>query len=135
MFKEETNKTLELSNIVNSKKPLEIVTKKLVKRIKGFIHSNFQKIKIIDKPNEALEKLYSKRRLLRIQTDDDSIQELEDVENELSEKYSEVMFKTIMKEVKGLDDCEDGGFNTGKLWKPKQKLSPRTHDPLSAMTT
>ena len=134
MFKEETNKTLELSNIVNSKKPLEIVTKKLVKRIKGFIHSNFQKIKIIDKPNEALEKLYNKRRLLRTQTDDDSIQELEDVENELSEKYSEVMFKTIMKEVKGLDDCEDGGFNTGKLWKLKQKLSPRTHDPLSPMT-
>ena len=105
-----------------------------MKRIKGFIHSNFQKIKIIYKPNEALEKLYSKRRLLRTQTDDDSIQELEDVENQLSKKYSEVMFKTIMIEVKGLDDCEDGGFNTRKLWKLKQKLSPRTHDAPSAMT-
>ena len=44
------------------------------------------------------------------------------------------MFKTIMIEVKGLDDCEDGGFNTRKLWKLKQKLSPRTHDAPSAMT-
>ena len=43
------------------------------------------------------------------------------------------MFKTIMTEVKGLDDCEDGGFNSGKLWKLKQKLSPRNHDPPTAM--
>ena len=56
-------------------------------------------------------------------------QELKQVENELSEKYAEGMFKTILSIVKGLDECEDGGFNSGKLWKLKQKLSPRNHDP------
>ena len=50
--------------------------------------------------------------------------ELEAVENELSSKYSEVMANKILKEVQGLEDAEDGCFNSGKLWKLKRKLSP-----------
>ena len=128
-FKDETDVTTELSNIVKSNKPIKEITNTFVKRIKGFIHSNFKKVKIIDKPDKNLEHLYNKRRLLRNKTEEESIQELEQVENELSEKYAEGMFKTILSKVKGLDECEDGGFNSGKLWKLKQKLSPRNHDP------
>ena len=38
-----------------------------------------------------------------------------------------------MTEVKGADNCEDGVFNAGKLWKLRKKLSPRNRDPPIAM--
>ena len=43
------------------------------------------------------------------------------------------MFNKIMVEVKDVGDCESGGFNSGKLWKLKNKLSPRFIDPPTAM--
>ena len=55
------------------------------------------------------------------------------VENELGAKYSEVMFEKIMLEVKGMEENEDGGFNPGKLWKLKKKLSPKANEPPTAM--
>ena len=39
----------------------------------------------------------------------------------------------IMKEVQGLEEAEDGGFNSGKLWKLKKKLSPKSNEPPTAM--
>ena len=35
------------------------------------------------------------------------------------------MANKILKEVKGFEDAEDGGFNSGKLWKLKKKLAPK----------
>ena len=72
-FKDETDVTTELSNIVKSNKPIKEITNTFVKRIKGFIHSNFKKVKIIDKPDKNLEHLYNKRRLLRNKTDEESV--------------------------------------------------------------
>ena len=43
------------------------------------------------------------------------------------------MYKKIMSQINGLTDSEDGGFNTGKLWKLKKKLSPRCVNPPSVM--
>ena len=43
------------------------------------------------------------------------------------------MANKILKEVQGLEDAEDGGFNTGKLWKLKRKLSPKANEPPTAM--
>ena len=42
------------------------------------------------------------------------------------------MFEKIMKGIKGCDDSEEGGFNTGHVWKSKKKLSPRVNDVPSA---
>ena len=77
--------------------------------------------------------MYNKRRILRSKTDDGSVKELENVDRELSDKYSEQMFRKIKTEVQGVDDAEEGGFNAGKLWKLKTKLAPRNHDPPTAM--
>ena len=77
--------------------------------MKGFVQECFTKVKIEDKPNTELDNLYNKRTVLRTKSDDKSLSELEKVENELSEKYSESMYKTIMGEVKGFEDSEDGG--------------------------
>ena len=46
-FKEATTHTKHLSQIVDMKKPIHIVTKKFLKRLKGFIHQCFTKVKII----------------------------------------------------------------------------------------
>ena len=43
------------------------------------------------------------------------------------------MSKKILHEVDGMENTEDGGFNTGKLWKLKKKLCPKPTDPPSAM--
>ena len=123
-FRKVTTETTHLSTIVNMNKPIHIVTNQFLKRVKGFIHECFKKVKLIDKPNEELEHLYSKRRILRNKTDENSKRELEEVDKELSEKYSDVMSRKILTEVKGMEDTTDGGFNTGKLWKLKKNSAP-----------
>ena len=132
-FQKLTTETKHLSQIVDMKKPLDIVTKKFLKRLKGFIHECFNKVKIVEKSKKELEHLYDKRRVLRNRKDMKGKTELEAVENELSSKYSEVMANKILKEVQGLEDAEDGGFNSGKLWKLKRKLSPKANEPPTAM--
>ena len=128
-FKVETTQTTNLSKIIDTEKPLDVVTKKFDKRVKGFIHASFKKIRVVEQHDEKLEDLYNKRRILRIRKDVASLKELEDVDKELSEKYSESMFRKIMSEVKGVENSEEGGFNTGMLWKLNTKLSPRSNDP------
>ena len=133
MFKKVMKETKQLSSIIDKDKPLDLVTKQFLKRLNGYIHECFQKVKVVDKPNADLERLFNKRTVLRTKTDNASKKELETVENELSSKYSKVMFKKIMKEVTGLEDSEDGGFNTGRLWKLKKKISTKVSEPSTAM--
>ena len=124
MFKKATTETNQLSEIIDKKKSIHIVTKQFLKRVKGFVQECFTKVCIEDKPDKELEKLYNDRTLLRTKLDEESKVKLEVVENNLSEKYSELMYKKIIGEVKGFEDSEDGGFNTGKLWKLKKKNYP-----------
>ena len=58
-FKEATTHTKHLSQIIDMKKPINIVTNKFLKRLKGFIHQCFTKVKIVDKPDKQLESLYN----------------------------------------------------------------------------
>ena len=132
-FKDMTTNTKELSNIIELNKPLDVVAKKFVKRLKGFISKSFKKVRIVDRTDKTLENLYAKRRLLRTKTDAESVQELQVVENKLCETYSESMFKKIMGEIKGMDNADDGGFNTGQLWKLRNKLAPKSQEPPTAM--
>ena len=39
----------------------------------------------------------------------------------------------IKGEVEGMEDSEDEGFNPGKVWRLKKKLSPKISDPPTAM--
>ena len=64
---------------------------------------------------------------------EDSVNKLEDLEKELCEKYSTIMYEKIMGELKGMGDSEYGGFSSGKLWKLQKKISPRISEPPSAM--
>ena len=91
--------------------PIHIVTNQFLKRVKGFIHECFKKVKIMDKSNEELKHLYNKRRILQNKTDENSKREFEEVDQELSEKYSDVMSRMILNDVKGMDDNTDGPFS------------------------
>ena len=44
-FKIETTNTDKLSKIIDTDKPLHLVTKKFLKRLKGFVHQCFKKVK------------------------------------------------------------------------------------------
>ena len=57
-----------------------ITPKKLLKRLKGFVAKSFEKVKIRDKPNKDLDRLYDKRRFLRTQKGDKAKFELKTVE-------------------------------------------------------
>ena len=132
-FKLETTNTQELTQIVDMNKPIDVVTNKLLKRLKGFIHSSFKKVKISKSPDKVLESLYNKRNLLRSKDDSKSRDELEVVEEELANKYSDNMYNKMKNQLKNCTDSDEGGFNTGALWKLKKKLSPRLNEPPTAM--
>ena len=131
-FKTLTTNTNQLSKIFDTEKDLNVQTKKFLKRLNGFVNQSFKKVKITNKPDKVLESLYNKRRILRSQTSESSKLELAKVDEELAERYSEKMFKQIKDELEDIES-EDGGFNSGKLWKLKKKLSPNNADPPTAM--
>ena len=83
-----TTETCELTNLVAMNKPLVIITKKFMDIIKYFSQKRFTNIKIRDKPNKDLDSLYNKRKILRFKTDDIIKIKLEQVDIELSNKYS-----------------------------------------------
>ena len=91
-FKEETTNTTHLSQIIDMDKLLEVVTNEYIKRLTGFRQQCFQKVKIVDKPDNKLEELYNVRKLLRTKEDENSKQELVKIDKELAEKYSQVIF-------------------------------------------
>ena len=43
------------------------------------------------------------------------------------------MYKKVKQEFQNTGDCEDGGFNSGKLWKLKIKLSTKISEHPSAV--
>ena len=131
-FKECTTNTKQLSSVFDTDKDLNVQTKKLLKRLKGFIAESFDKVKNRDQPNKDLDRLYNKRRILRTQKGEEANLELKSVEKELADKYGEQMYKHIKEEIECIDS-EDGGFNSGKLWKLKKKLTPSNYDPPTAM--
>ena len=76
--------------------------------------------------------MYRKWKELKNKTDKSSIKELEEIENELAEKYAEENFNKI-KDKTEMVDCEDGGMKSGTLWNLKKELFPKSRDPPTAM--
>ena len=133
MFKQATTKTDHLSKIIDSEKSIHLVTKKFLKRLQGFVHQCFKKIRIVEKEDRNLTEMYNARRLLRTKSDEDSLKKLDELENKLSEEYSDRMFNKIMGEIKDTGDSEEGGFSSGKLWKLKKKIAPKFTEPPTSM--
>ena len=64
-FKKETDSTKELSKIVEKDEPVEKLANKFLKRINGFVHPHFKKIRVTEKIDRELEEMYSKKAELK----------------------------------------------------------------------
>ena len=111
---------------------LNTCTRKFLRGLNNCIRKSFRKIRITDKPNKEIEDLFDKRRILRNKTDEKSRVELDNVESELAEKCAQKNYELIKGEIENID-CEEGGLNSGNLWKLKKKQSPKCRDPPTAM--
>ena len=111
---------------------LDEATEIFINKVNNHIKSSFKKIRITEKLNKEVEKLFSKRKQLRSKTDEFSKSELKKVEAKLAEMCAESNYSKIVEEIADIN-CEEGGGNVGKLWKLKKRLSPTCRDPPTAM--
>ena len=132
MFKILTTNTNFLSSVFDSHKDLNILTKKFLKRLNGCLHQCFKKIKISGNGNKEIDELFDRRKELKTKVDDKSREELENIEKELANKCANNNYIKIKNEIAGIK-CEEGGIHSGKLWKLRKKLFPRSRDPPTAM--
>ena len=58
--------------------------------------------------------------------------ELEEIENELADKYAKENYDKIKEKV-GDIDCEVGGLSSGGLWNLKKDIFPKSREPPTAM--
>jgi hypothetical protein len=133
-FKEMTSRDNFLSNTMQNKdKDINTRTKKFLKRIGYCISKCFKKVRIKQsKRNKTIENLFNKRRILRTKEDETSIEELSRVEEELAEMCAEDNKKLIEGACAGLAS-DEGGINSGKLWKLKKRLRGLIQEPPTAM--
>ena len=131
-FKQDTDETSELSNIIDKDEDIDKITKKFVHRLDGFIKKHFKKVRVTEKVDKDLENLYKQKAELKHKDNRESKKRLEEVEAKMANKYSEEMYMKIKEELDGIN-CDDGGWHSGHLWKLRRKLSPRPSDPPTAM--
>ena len=131
-FKEVTSERGILTSVFNNGDDINTCTKNFLKTLDQCIRKSFNKIRITEKSNIEIEELFNIRRGLRNKTDVKSRHDLEEVEKKLADMCAKKNYETIQEEI-GNIDCEEGGVNSGHLWKLKKKLSPKCRDPPTAM--
>ena len=114
-----------------SETEVDVLTKRLMKKIDGAIAKNFRKNRVNHKQDEEEMKLLDKRRDLKNKIDEESIKELKDINEKLANRAEET-FTKLQKEI--CDAKENGTkMNAQKIWKMKKKLCPRARDPAAAI--
>ena len=131
-FQEITNSNNELSRIFDNEENLDEATDMFITKLNGYIKKCFTKIRITEKPNKEVEKLFMERKQLRNKSDELSKNKLIIVEEKLANLCSKSNYTKINEEIADFK-CEEGGINVGKLWKLKKKLSPICREPPTAM--
>ena len=133
-FKMMTNKGTFLSEVfANEKKDIEVKTKQFLKRLKGCITKCFNKIRIRkQRKDKKLEELFEKRRKLKGNKDETSIEELANVEEMLALHCASKNYQIVKEACDGLT-CGDGGVNVNKMWKMKKQLKGKYCEPPTAI--
>ena len=134
MFTQLTSEKGAMTSLVRKSKDVNTATKKFLKRLNGFISQSFKKIRFSEHSGDTeITKLFDERRNLRQKTDKESINRLNIVEETLADKCAEANMRIIEDELKDFE-CDEGGFNMGKLWKLKKRLCPYRKTPPTAMS-
>ena len=132
VFKTLTSDTNVLSSSFNSKDDINTCTNKFIKSLNQCIKKCFKKIRLTEKPNKELDDLFNRRRILRNKNDEQSCEDLAKVEDTLANLCAESNYNKIKEEVEHMKS-DEGGVNSGHLWKLKKKLNPKCRDPPTAM--
>ena len=117
-----------MAQIFQSDKHIDLLTKKILKRLDGAVIESFKKIRSTNKQASKLELLYAKLHELKETVINDEKKEIEEVEKLLADEA----YKVIQEETKGLNS-EDGGTNAGHLRKLKKKIIPKPQQVRTAM--
>jgi hypothetical protein len=131
-FKYETTNTSKLSEVFDSDSDLEVQTKKFLKLLKRSIHKCFKKVKIVKTRESEYDKLYKKWKTVRAKEDLKSKEEAEELETELANKHAEGILEKVRSEIDNIQ-YEEGGLNSGNLWRLKNKLYNKYPEPPTAM--
>ena len=76
--------------------------------------------------------MFEKQKSLKMKTDKNSKKQLENVESELADKMADDLYKIVKEEVE-LVKNDEGGFNSGHLWRLKNKLRAKTNSSPTAL--
>ena len=131
-FKEFTTNTKMFSTVFeNDGVEIDVLTKRLMKKIDGAIAKNFRKNRVNQKQEEEETELLNRRRDLKNKEDEESIKEMEEIDEKLA-NCAEEKFKKLQEEI---SDAEKSGtkMNAQKIWKMKKKICPRARDPAAAI--
>ena len=131
-FKEMTSNSTKLSSIFDTQDSIEVQSKKFLKQLSKMLHQCFKKIRVKDTINVEINKLFDKQKCLKMKTDIKSKQLLQNVEDELAEKMADDLYKIVKEEV-DIVKSDEGGFNSGHLWRLKNKLRYKTNNPPTAI--
>ena len=117
----------------NKNKNIEVTSKQFLKRFGFCLSKCFRKVRIgKTKKNIELDNLFTKRRILRNKTDQNSYEELKRVEEKMADMCARDNYQIIQEACEGLA-CTEGGVNVGKVWSLKRKLRGIVAEPPTAM--
>ena len=131
-FKEITSKTSILTEAFNSSDDLNTCTRNFLKSLNNCIRICFKKVRITEQTNKEIDALFNQRQILRNKKDVASRKELENVESKLADLCAQQNYEKIKDEIDAIN-YDEGGVNSGHLWKLKKKISPKCRDPPTAM--
>ena len=98
-FKEVTSEPSILSSFFDSKEDLNLATKHFLKRLDGCIYESFRKIRILERSNDEISKLFERRKHLRSKDDKESKDELNKVEEALADKRAKENYEQILEDI------------------------------------
>ena len=131
-FKDMTENNTKLSSIFDTEETVEVQAQKFIKTLNRTLHQSFRKIQIKQNKNTKIDELFRKRKTLKMKTDKQSQIELNKVEQTLADEMSEDLYKIVKEEVEKIES-DEGGFNSGHLWRLKHKLRKKINNVPTAM--
>ena len=130
-FKAYTSKSNMLSSVFDSNDDIDVLTKRLVKKINGCIAMNFTKRRIGTQENTNSDNdLYARMSNLKGKNDIESKADLKEATDTIAERTEQNYIK-LKEELSKLKS--KGGLDAKQLWRLKKRLCPKSRDPPTAM--
>ena len=109
-----------MSSIFDTNEDIEVQTKKFLKKLNNILHQSFKKIRKTKNKDSEIDKLFRKQKELKKKKEINKAEqkELEEVESELADKMANDLYEIVKEEV-NIVKSDEGGLNSGHLWRLK----------------